>query len=233
MASPWTERATRAASDAHPAFEPPAPERARRDATRAEHRASTPNARASTPNARASASNAAASPTPAPDALAQHFKTAMRRLTSTVSIVATRDACARYGMAATAVSALSTEPPAILVCINRAATLHAPLMRVRRFSLNLLHERQLELIAPFSGKLDHDARFAHGEWRDAHGVPMLAGAQATLWCAVDGDFSYGSHTIVIGRVDSVSTAGPVAPLLWQDGAPCAARALAPCLHDAQ
>ncbi|MEB5505396.1 flavin reductase, partial [Burkholderia pseudomallei] len=30
MASPWTERATRAASDAHPAFEPPAPERARR-----------------------------------------------------------------------------------------------------------------------------------------------------------------------------------------------------------
>ncbi|KGC37607.1 flavin reductase family protein [Burkholderia pseudomallei] len=228
MASPWTERATRAASDAHPAFEPPAPERARRDATRAEHRASTPNARAS-------ASNAAASPTPTPtpDALAQHFKTAMRRLTSTVSIVATRDACARYGMAATAVSALSTEPPAILVCINRAATLHAPLMRVRRFSLNLLHERQLELIAPFSGKLDHDARFAHGEWRDAHGVPMLAGAQATLWCAVDGDFSYGSHTIVIGRVDSVSTAGPVAPLLWQDGAPCAARALAPCLHDAQ
>ncbi|MHA7148887.1 flavin reductase family protein [Burkholderia pseudomallei] len=226
MASPWTERATRAASDAHPAFEPPAPARARRDATRAEHRASTPNARAS-------ASNAAASPTPAPDALAQHFKTAMRRLTSTVSIVATRDACARYGMAATAVSALSTEPPAILVCINRAATLHAPLMRVRRFSLNLLHERQLELIAPFSGKLDHDARFAHGEWRDAHGVPMLAGAQATLWCAVDGDFSYGSHTIVIGRVDSVSTAGPVAPLLWQDGAPCAARALAPCLHDAQ
>lgn len=233
MASPWTERATRAASDAHPAFEPPAPERARRDATRAEHRASTPNARASTPNARASASNAAASPASAPDALAQHFKTAMRRLTSTVSIVATRDACARYGMAATAVSALSTEPPAILVCINRAATLHAPLMRVRRFSLNLLHERQLELIAPFSGKLDHDARFAHGEWRDAHGVPMLAGAQATLWCAVDGDFSYGSHTIVIGRVDSVSTAGPVAPLLWQDGAPCAARALAPCLHDAQ
>lgn len=228
MASPWTERAARAASDAHAAFERPTPERERRDAPRAELRASTPNAHAS---ASASASNRAAPP--AADALAQHFKAAMRRLTSTVSIVATRDASARYGMAATAVSALSTEPPAILVCINRAATLHAPLMRARRFSLNLLHERQLDLIGPFSGKLDHDARFAHGDWRDAHGVPTLAGAQATLWCAVDGDFSYGSHTIVIGRIESVSVAGPVAPLLWQDGAPCAARALTPCAHDAQ
>ncbi|AOK50902.1 flavin reductase [Burkholderia sp. MSMB617WGS] len=226
MANPWTHRAARAATDAHAALELPMleRERERRDAPRAEHGVSAPSGYAP-------ASNGAASR--APDALTQHFKAAMRRLTSAVSIVATRDACARFGMAATAVSAVSTDPPAILVCINRAATLHAPLMRTRRFSLNLLHERQLDLIAPFSGKLDHDARFAHGEWRDAHGVPMLAGAQATLLCEVDGDFGYGSHTIVIGRVDSVWVAGPVAPLLWQDGGPCAARALTPIAHDAQ
>ncbi|AOJ05558.1 flavin reductase [Burkholderia mayonis] len=223
MASPWTDRVLRTAIDTHAAFELPTLERERRD-VRAEPVASTPGGRAS-------ASNGGASP--APDTLTQHFKSAMRRLTSTVSIVATRDAAARFGMAATAVSAVSTEPPAILVCINRTATLHVPLMRARRFSVNLLHERQLELIAPFSGKLDHDARFTHGEWRDASGVPVLAGAQATLLCDIDGDFSYGSHSIVIGRVDSVRVAGPVAPLLWQDGGPCAARALSACAHDAR
>ncbi|PNX12005.1 hypothetical protein CF645_37270 [Burkholderia pseudomallei] len=51
---------------------------------------------------------------------------------------------------------------------------------MRRFSLNQQHERPLDLMAPFSCKLDHDARFAHGECRDAHGVPMLAGAPASI-----------------------------------------------------
>lgn len=159
------------------------------------------------------------------EAVARQFKKAMRRLTATVSIIATREQASSYGMAATAVSSLCTEPPALLICINRTATLYRPLMRTRHFSVNLLHEHQVDLIAPFSGKLEHDARFVHGAWRESRGLPVLDGAQATLFCVVDGGLSYGSHDVVVGRVTAVAAADDVAPLLWQDGGPAVSRTL--------
>jgi flavin reductase (DIM6/NTAB) family NADH-FMN oxidoreductase RutF len=158
------------------------------------------------------------------EAVARQFKKAMRRLTSTVAIVATREHASCYGMSATAITSVCTEPPALLICINRTATLYRPLMRTLRFSVNLLHEDQVDLIAPFSGKLEHDARFVHGSWSELHGQPVLDGAQATLLCEVDGGLSYGSHDVVIGRVVAVMAADGVAPLLWQDGGPAVSRA---------
>ncbi|WP_186204583.1 flavin reductase family protein [Burkholderia gladioli] len=157
--------------------------------------------------------------------LAQQFRHAMRRLTASVAIVATREHGSRYGMTATALSALCTEPPSIVVCINRNASLYLPLSRTRRFAVSLLNAGQHELVAPFSGKLEHAARFGFGDWREARGLPVLAGAQATLLCRVDALHAYGSHDLVIGRVEAVTAAQAVAPLLWQDGAPAAARAI--------
>jgi flavin reductase (DIM6/NTAB) family NADH-FMN oxidoreductase RutF len=157
--------------------------------------------------------------------LARDFKQAMRRLTATVSIVATREQTSRYGMTATALSAVCADPPAILVCINRSATLYTSLLRTRRFSVNLLHERQSDLIEPFSGKLAHDMRFTFGVWRDVDDLPVLDDAQATLLCRVDGGIRYGSHDVVIGRVEAATVIESISPLLWQDGGPAAARAL--------
>lgn len=153
------------------------------------------------------------------------FKKAMRRLTATVSIVATCEHELRYGMTATAISAVCTNPPALLICINRATTLYKPLMRTLRFSVNLLRADHADLIGSFSGGLDHEARFLRGAWQKLHGLPALDGAQATLFCEVDGRLSYGSHDVVIGRVVAVAVADSVAPLLWQDGGTAIARAL--------
>ena len=48
----------------------------------------------------------------------QEFKKAMRRLTSTVTLIATEHEGAPFGMAATAVTSVCTDPSSILVCIN-------------------------------------------------------------------------------------------------------------------
>ncbi|MBA3772367.1 MAG: flavin reductase [Ramlibacter sp.] len=160
-----------------------------------------------------------------PDTITHQFKKAMRRLTATVSIITTQEQGERFGMVVTAVSAVCTEPPAILVCINRSASIYAPLTRIRRFSVNLLQERQHGLIAPFSSKLEHHERFAHGAWGEAECLPVLGGAQATLFCRVDGELGYGSHDVLIGHVESVRVADPIWPLLWQDGRPAASRML--------
>ena len=146
------------------------------------------------------------------------FRFAMRRLTSTVTVVTALDKGARVRMTASSITSLTVNPPALLVCVNRSASLHACLDVGASFCVNLLASGQREIPAVFAGGLAGEARFAHGVWTaDDHGVPRLEDAQANVSCSVDRMLSYGTHSIVIGRVEAVRIAGAVDPLLFQDG----------------
>jgi len=158
-------------------------------------------------------------------ALAEDFKRAMRRLTSTVSIIATGVGNARSGMVATAVSSLCTEPPSLLICINRSASLYQPLLNNQRFSVNLLDTAQSPLVGVFAGQLKGPARFEHGDWESAEDLPYLADAQATLFCRVDARLCYATHEVIVGRVERSRVSERIAPLLWQDGKPAQSCAL--------
>jgi flavin reductase len=145
------------------------------------------------------------------------FRKAMRTLTSAVSIISTGTDGFRFGMTATAVCSLSTQPPALLVCINRSASLHQPLLAAGRFCVNILHAGQDELARTFSRQTIED-RFARGDWRaDEAGVPFLADAQASVFCALEDSHRHRTHSIVIGAVYRVAVRERVHPLLYQDG----------------
>jgi flavin reductase (DIM6/NTAB) family NADH-FMN oxidoreductase RutF len=160
----------------------------------------------------------------APEPTAQQFRLAMRRLAATVSIVATSENGVRHGMTATSVASVSMEPPSLLVSIKRTASIHDPLLRRGRFSVNLLFERQHSYSQVFSGKLAGEDRFDVGAWRqDSHGVPYLDEALANVFCAVDRSLEYGSHTIAIGRVLEARVAHPIDPLIHLDGSCTAVR----------
>ncbi len=114
---------------------------------------------------------------------------AMRRLARSVTVISSAHDGRRYSMSATAVDSLSTDPPSLLICINR------------------------------SGRLKGEARFTTGDWHtSAHGVPYLRDAQANLVCEQDGRFEYGTHTVFIGRIREVLMSGDVDPLVYLDGA---------------
>ena len=83
--------------------------------------------------------------------LAAGFKEAMRQVAATVSIISTRSEGSRYGMTATAVTSVSCDPPSLLVCINRSASIHKPLEERKLFWVNLLREGQQSLCSTFSG----------------------------------------------------------------------------------
>lgn len=151
--------------------------------------------------------------------LADQFKNAMRRLTSSVAIIASRDGDDPVGMVATAVISVSSTPPALLICVNRSASLHGPLMLAKRFSVNLLSTSHSALVPVFAGQVKGRDRFAHGHWEDIQGLPCLADAQSNLICTLDKQLSYGSHDVIIGRVDAVQFAEPINPLLWENGSP--------------
>jgi flavin reductase (DIM6/NTAB) family NADH-FMN oxidoreductase RutF len=146
------------------------------------------------------------------------FRFAMRRLASAVGVVTALGEGARVGMTASSITSLTINPAALLVCVNRSARLHACLGIGAPFCVNILASAQREISAAFAGGLAGEARFASGVWTpDERGVSRLDDAQANISCSVDRMFAYGTHSIVIGRVEAVRTAGAVDPLIFQDG----------------
>lgn len=142
----------------------------------------------------------------------------MRRLSASVGIVVAMGDQGPVGIAATSVTSLTVDPPAVLICVNRAASLHALLVPTTPLSVNLLSRSQQDVSAAFGGGLPHDKRFGVGEWRNgANGLPALLDAQANLSCVIDAMLAYGTHSIVIARVLDVTVSGPVDPLIYQDG----------------
>lgn len=147
------------------------------------------------------------------------LKGAMRRLASGVAIVTALGDGAPVGMAATSITSLTMEPPAVLVCVNRTASIHAHLSAGCPISINLLSRDQKDVSAAFGGAVARELRFGVGAWtNDGHGLPILTGAQASLSCTVDQLIPYGTHSIVIARVEAVRLSDTVAPLIFQDGA---------------
>lgn len=154
-----------------------------------------------------------------PVGLPAEFRAAMRRLAASVAIVVAQGENGPVGMAATSITSLTVDPPAILVCVNRTTSLHALLVPTAPLSVNLLSKHQHHVSAAFGGGVPRDERFQVGSWivRD-HGLPELAEAQANLYCVIDAMLAYGTHSIVIARVLSASVSETIAPLIYQDGA---------------
>lgn len=151
-------------------------------------------------------------------ALATSFKAAMRRLTSTVTIITASHEGRRHGMTATAVTSLTASPPSLLICVNKSASIHDPIAESGQFCVNLLACDHDHLVPIFGGKLAGEDRFAAGDWlADETGLPFLASAQASVVCAVAATMSHDTHSIFIGEVGKVALAGAPAPLLYQEG----------------
>lgn len=150
--------------------------------------------------------------------VSEDFKVAMRRLTTTVSVISTAHSGEWFGMTATAVTSVCAEPAALLVCINASASIHAPLMESRRFCVNMLQVDQHDVSSAFAGKLKGKERFSVGDWQpSAEGLPVLMNAQASLICDLETSIAFGTHEIVIGKVKTVLMSERISPLLYEDG----------------
>ena len=75
---------------------------------------------------------------PLNEELAAQTKLALRRLASAVAVVTCRDGERRHAMTATAVSAMSMQPPSMIVCVNRSAAFHAAISLATSFAINIL-----------------------------------------------------------------------------------------------
>ncbi|KVN92339.1 flavin reductase [Burkholderia ubonensis] len=161
--------------------------------------------------------------------IAQQLKRAMRGVAAPVTIVTTGGdgpAGAPCAITASSFTSVSLDPPTVLVCINRQASIHASITDRRRFCVNALQSCQapLALACSLSGS---DARFAHGAWRidAATGLPYLENAQTSFFCDTLEQFEIGSHSILVGEVTRLAMSDDINPLMYVNGAFAAVRAL--------
>ncbi len=108
------------------------------------------------------------------------------------------------GMTANAFTSVSLDPPLILVCVNRNASIHQAVLESRSFAVSMLSARQEHVARYFA---DHSrprgpAEFAAVDWWPAPstGAPVMRGALAWLDCSLAAAYDGGDHAIFLGSV---------------------------------
>jgi flavin reductase (NADH) len=145
----------------------------------------------------------------------------MRRLAAGVCVISTKVDGQSFAMTASSVTSVSDEPASLLVCINKDTSMQPLLIMGQAFVVNVLSQTQQNVSNLCASRGDVEERFSVGDWQQGHNdTPYLADAQASFFCRVDNDkYLYGTHQIVIGRLEKVMVSDEkVDPLIYVDGA---------------
>jgi len=119
------------------------------------------------------------------------------------------------GMTVSAFCSLSLEPPLVLICIEKTASVHEALTRAPSFVVNVLSAKQEQLARRFA-IVDIDRFEGVGFSRSGHGIAVLDDVLAVIECNRVSLLDGGDHTIVIGEVEA-GRAEIGTPLLYYRG----------------
>ncbi|WP_066799727.1 flavin reductase family protein [Sphingomonas soli] len=151
--------------------------------------------------------------------VAGELKAAMRSFAKSVVIITAQLDGQRYAMAASAVDCLTLDPPSMLICVNRSASLWLPLAKGADFAINLLSAEQQHLAVHCSTGARGDDRFSEGAWASSEAdPPILSDALASIVCRQQTSTTYGTHQLFIGAVRSVARQRDADPLVHSNGA---------------
>lgn len=151
---------------------------------------------------------------------AAEFKSAMRRLAGGVSVIASEGSDGPLGLTATSVVSLTAEPASLLCCINRSVAAVAAIRERGQFAVSLLRTEHEEIARRFAGMTGHRGsdRFDPTHWTTLdNGAPALSGALASFGCELVHCLEMSTHSVLVGRITSVSLGGLGAPLVYWDG----------------
>jgi len=124
----------------------------------------------------------------------------MRRFATGVAIVTTSLDGRIHGFTVNSFASVSTEPPTVLICVNRIATAHPLIAASQHFCVNVLALDQRGLAERFAGG-EPRSRFDGVAYRiGPTGSPILEGTVAHVDCRVTEELTASTHTIFLGEV---------------------------------
>ncbi|MEU4518928.1 flavin reductase [Amycolatopsis sp. NPDC058278] len=145
------------------------------------------------------------------------FRAAMANLSAAVNVITTDGPYGKAGMTVSAACSVTDSPPTMLVCVNRSSRSHAVLVGNGRIAVNVLGAGHEELARHFAGatRVPTEERFADGPWdTDTHGVPLLAGAPASVVGRIVADQELGSHSVLFVEVEAVASSSEHGALVY-------------------
>ena len=140
------------------------------------------------------------------------FRSAMSRFASGVTVVTAKtESNQPSGLTVSSFASLSLEPPLVLICIDKRASIHDLLVEGRYFAVNVLAEDQEILSRRFASR-EADRFSGTGYTEGVTGVPLLNDVLVAVECRIVQTYPGGDHTIIVGEVEraTVSDSKPLA-----------------------
>ncbi len=103
---------------------------------------------------------------------------------------------AAHGATVNAFTAVSLEPPLVLVSLDRRSKL-CSLLEAKPFTVNVLEAAQKDLALHFAGRPNQDVVW---DEPNACGAPQLVGALAHIACTPWQHYDGGDHVLYLGEV---------------------------------
>ncbi len=147
----------------------------------------------------------------------QEFRDVMARLAASVVVISARTDRGFRGLTATSLVSISTDPPMVLVGLDRMTITRNAVVESKAFNVSVLTRSQEFIAERFAGRAPGVA----GAWSDvphhlgANGLPLIEGCAAWLECKLAQVHEAGDHDICVGDVE-VATIGDGEPLILWD-----------------
>ena len=144
------------------------------------------------------------------------FRSLLGRFASGITIVTTVDDDGHdVGMTVSAFASVSLDPPLVLVCVAREASVFFTITAAPRIVVNVLASAQQELSRRFAGPV-WDRFEGLGVQRAPGGAPILDGVLAWCECRVVQRHVAGDHVVLVAEVER-GEAADREPLLYYRG----------------
>ena len=147
----------------------------------------------------------------------EDFLMAMRGVTSTVNVISAKLNEERHAMTATSVASLSLSPPAMIICVNKEASIHNILRKDKKFVINVLSNKQQNLSELCSSTEEGESRFKDGGWVTEDEIVFNSNAVSNIICNCTSVVDHSTHSVFFGDVTEVKINNQQRALLYGSG----------------
>jgi len=147
----------------------------------------------------------------------EDFLIAMRGITSTVNVISSKLNKERHAMTATSVTSLSLSPPAMIICVNKEASIHSIINEKTKFCINVLSNQQKELSEVCSNSEEGESRFKDKGWVDDEDLVYNSNSISNIFCLCTGALDHSTHSVFFGEVFKVNNNNKNKALLYASG----------------
>ena len=126
---------------------------------------------------------------------------ALKKLTTGIYIVTTKQESQINGMVASWVSQVSFSPPLVMVAVKKERYSHQMITTGKVFAVNILSTQQKKEVPLFKSTHKPEGKFFNTPYEiKKTGAPIIKDALAYLDCVLIDQFVPGDHTLFIGEV---------------------------------